>query len=305
MEPGTYPDPLIGAFDTNSEIYDFMYEDIQKKGILVGGRAITGSRSNYANRVREGSYEISGRISTYTCAADLDKWLPRILGADEVATDSFGVANLLPSFGVVIDRVSGSFLYKGGAVDTAIWRGQAGPGDSEPEVIEQIMDIQFMSEDSTVTYPVSGPTLSVAANRAPYIVADSVLTIGSAYQFHDFVVVVRNHIQQRWVNSLTPTALCPQDRTVMVRVTFPFTAAADAVLTGIYQLSTRHTGVTATLVMRPSGAAYGTTFTFTGLQWAQVTPVVRGKQEIVLAVDFIARKTGSADEIVVTNDNTA
>ena len=304
VEPGTYPDPLIGAFDASSEIYDFNREDIRKHGILIGGNAITGTRSAFANRVREGSYEVRGRLSTYTCAADLDKWLPRILGADEVATDTFKLAELLPSFGVLIDRVSGCFLYAGGMVDTAVWRGRAGPGDGEPELVEQILDMQFRSEDSTVSFPATPPTLSTAANRAPYIVADSVLTIGSAFQFHDFLVVVRNHLQPRWVNSLTPTGLCPQDRTVMVRATFPFTAASDAVLSGLYQLATRHTGVSATLVLRPSGSAYGTTFTFTGLQWAQTSPVVHGKQEIVLNVDFIARKTGSADELVVTNDNT-
>ncbi|NLX55071.1 MAG: hypothetical protein GXY58_08155 [Planctomycetaceae bacterium] len=304
VEPGIYPDPLIGAFDASSEIYDFNRENIKKHGVLIGGNAITGTRSSFANRVREGSYQVGGRIFTYTCAADLDKWLPRILGANEAATDTFKLAELLPSFGVLIDRVSGCFLYRGGMVDTAVWRGQAGPGDGEPELVEQILDLQFLSEDSTVSFPATPPMLSTAANRAPYIVADSVLTIGSAFQFHNFVVVVRNHLQPRWVNSLTPTALCPQDRTVMVRATFPFTKSSDAVLTGLYQLAARNTGVTSTLVLRPSGSAYGTTFKFTGLQWAQTSPVVRGKDEIVLNVDFAARKTGADDELVVVNDNT-
>jgi hypothetical protein len=89
----------------------------------------------------------------------------------------------------------------------------------------------------------------------------------------------------------------------MLRVTFPFTVAADAVLSGIYQNANRHTGVTATIVMTATGAACSTTWTFTGLQWAQVSPTVPGKRDIRLMVDFVARKTGSAQELVVTNDS--
>lgn len=296
-------EPLDGTFDVDSEIYDFLHEDLQKQGRLVGGRGITGSRSNYANRVREGAYSIGGKISTYTCSADLDLWLPRILGGAEAA-DVFDVADALPTFGVMVGRVSGVFQYAGCYIDKAIWRAQGGPGDGEPELVEQVLLIQAKTEDSTASLPTL-PTLSVASNRRPYICSDCVLTIGSAFQFHDFVILVDNHLQPRWVNSLTPTAICPQDRTVMVRVTFPFTAADDAVLSGVYQLSTRATGVTATMVMTSPAAGCSTTFTFTGLQWAQVSPVVTGKEEIRLAVDFVARKTGSASELVVTNDSTA
>jgi len=295
VEPGS----SAHTFDSSSEIYDYMYENIKKQGRLVGGRGITGSRSNYANRVKLGSYAIGGRLSTYTCSGDLDLWLPRVLGATEDA-NSFDVANSLPAFGMLIDRVAGVFKYSDCYVDKAVWRCKAGPGDSEPELLEQILEIQCLAEDSTSDWPATPPTLSTAANRVPYITAEGVLTIGGTpYYFHDFVIVVDNHLEARWVNSLTPTALCPQDRTVMLRVTFPFTAADDAVLSGIYQNASRDDGVTATIVM--TIGSLSTTWTFTGLQWAQVSPDVPGKTEIRLVVDFIARKTGSASELVVTN----
>jgi hypothetical protein len=291
------------VFDASSELYDFLYEDISKQGNLVGGKGIAGTRSNYANRIREGSYLIGGKLSTYTCPKDLDLWLPRILGAAEV-NDVFALDDALLPFGMLIDRVAGVFKYSNCYIDKAIWRCEAGPGDGEPELVEQVLIIQAMAEDSTAAWPVSPPALSVAANRNPYITADGILTIGSTgYVFHDFVIVVDNHLSPRWVNSLTPTALCPQDRTVMLRVTFPFTVAADAVLSGIYQNANRHTGVTATIVMTSTGAACSTTWTFTGLQWAQVSPTVPGKRDIRLTVDFVARKTGSAQELVVTNDS--
>lgn len=297
-------EPLTGTFDSSSEIYDFLYEDIRKQGTLVGTKTITGSRSNYANRVRAGSYQVGGRISTYTCPADLDLWLPRILGAAEAA-DEFDVADALPTFRVMINRVAGTFQYNNCYVDKAIWRCQGGPGDGEPEVVEQILVIQGLSEDSTVSLPGTLPTLSTASNRTPYVAAEGVLTIGGTpYVFNDFVLLVDNHLQPRWVNSLAPTALCPQDRTVALRVTFPFTAASDAVLSGIYQNASATTGVTATIAMTLT-IGCSTTFTFTGLQWAQVSPTVPGKTDLRLTVDFVARKTGSDSEIVVTNDSAA
>jgi hypothetical protein len=91
----------------------------------------------------------------------------------------------------------------------------------------------------------------------------------------------------------------------MLRAVFPFTASQDAVLSGLYQNANRAAGVTSTIVLRPSGSAFGTTFTFTGLQWSQVSPRVEGKTAIPLQIDFFARKTGAASELVVTNDNTA
>lgn len=300
VEPGASPH----TFDVNSEIYDFNYETIAKQGTLVGGKGIAGTRSNFANRIREGSYLIAGQLSTYACPADLDYWLPRILGKAEAA-DVFDVDDSLQPFGLLLNRVAGTFKYSDCYVNRALWKCEAGPGDGDPEVIEQILDIYAMAEDSTASWPGSVPTLSTAVNRNPFICADGTLTIGGVnYYFHEFTILVHNHIQPRWVNSLTPTALCPQDRTVMLRASFPFTSTADAVLSGLYQNASRHSGVTASLVMRQTASAYGTTWTFTGLQWAQVSPTVGGKKEIVLSIDFVARKTGAASELVVTNDNT-
>jgi hypothetical protein len=301
IEPGASPH----TFDASSETYDFLHEDVIKQGSLIGGQGISGTRSSFANRVREAPYMIGGKLHSYTCAADLDKWLPRILGAAETATDTFDVAETLPSFGMLIDRVGGVFEYQDCMVNRAIWRGRAEPGDGEPELVEQILEVMALDEVLTTTWPVSPPSLSVAANRKPYIVADSTLTfVSTEYYFSDFIILIDNHIQPRWVNHIHPTALCPQDRTVILRLTFPFTSVDDAVHSGIYQNANRATGVTATMRMLPAGAAYGTLFTFTGLQWAQVSPPVRGKRNIELIVDFVARRTGLASEIVVTNDNT-
>ena len=304
VEPGA----STHTFDASSERYDFLYEDIAKSGRLVGGRAITGTRSNYAQRMRLGHYSVGGRLGMYSCAGDLDLWLPRVLGGAE-STDVFDVSDDLATngtFGILINRVGGTFEYSDCLVNSCFWRGKAGPGGNEPELIEQVLDIMSLDEDATTAWPVSIADLGTGDNRSPYIMGDSTVTIGgTAYPIKDFVILVDNRLQPRWVNSLAPSTVCPGDRIVMLRVTMPFTASSAAVFTGIYKNASRSTGVTSTIVFAPSGKGYSTTFTFTGLQWVQTSPSVRGKREIDLVVDFVARKTGSASELVVTNDSTA
>lgn len=292
----------VTPFDGSSERYDFLYEDVIKRGRIIGARSITGTRSAYAGNTREGQYVVGGRLATYTCQDDLDEWLPRILGANE-STDVFDVDEALQPFVMLIDRVGAVFQYDNCYVDKAVWRGAAGPGDAEPELIEQILTIVGQTETLGTVWPVGAPDLSVGAARAPYILSDGVLTVNSVtYAIKSFVLYVDNHIQPRWVNSLYPTALCPGDRTVMLRVVLPFTAASDAVYSGLYDGNSL-TGVNASLVF--TNGIYSTTFTFKGLQWARTSPSVPGKQEIELTIDFMARKTGSDSEIVVTNEAVA
>lgn len=299
IEPGALP------FDADSTAIEFLYEDIAKQGRLIGGRGIAGTRSQFANRMVEGSYAVTGTLGTYTSAADLDLFLPLVLGTAENA-DLFVPAEGVLPFYILIDRVGGIFQYNDCYVNRAVWRGGAGPGDSEPELIEQVLEIMGKSEDATVSWPAIPPAISTTSNRTPYILSHGVLTIGATpFAIKNFTLLVDNHLQPRWVNSLTATAICPSDRTVLLRVTVPFTAADDAVFSGLYKHASRHTGVTSTLVFTPTVVAgLSTTFTFTGLQWVQQSPPVRGKREIELTIDFVARKTGSNPEISVTNDST-
>ena len=301
---GAHSQLLIDAatpFDGSSERYDFLYEDVIKRGRIVGARAISGTRSAFTGNTREGHYVVGGRLATYTSPADLDKWLPRALGAAEAA-DEFDMAESLPVFVMLIDRVGAVFQYDGLYVDKAIWRGAAGPGNAEPELIEQVITMIGQTETLGTAWPGTAPALSVGANRAPYIMADGVLTVDSVtYQIKSFVLYVDNHIQPRWVNSLYPTALCPGDRTVMLRVVVPFTSADDAVYSGLYTHASQLTGVSADLTF--SNGTISTAFAFEGLQWAKTSPSVRGKTEIELTLDFYVRRTGSDSELVVTNDS--
>lgn len=311
IEPGS----SSYTFDSDSQRVEFLHESVKKSGHLIGGKGITGTRSRYANTMRAGHHSVGGKLATYTSPGELSLWLPRVLGDSTSAgtgtSTDYEVADALSGtdvdFGMLIDRVGGIFEYQDCLVNSCFWRGRAGPGNGEPEVIEQVLDIMALDEVLGTSWPDPEPSLSTDSDRQPYIMGDSTLTIDSTtYQIKAFVLLVDNRLQPRWVNSLAPVELCPRDRVVMLRVTLPFTASDDAVFSGLYQHSSRHDGVSANLEFAPSGSGLSTTFNFEGLQWVQQSPEVQGKQEIELSLDFVARKTSvGTPELSVNNDDTS
>ncbi len=283
-------------WDANSERYEFIYETMKKSGRIIGGRGIVGSRSQPIERTRSGSYGVGGRVSMHANPVDLDAWLPRILGGSESA-DSFPLTETLPVFEMFINKVGGSLEYTTCYVDRAIFRSRAGPTESEAEMVEMILEIVCKDEDPNESWPGTIATLSTATNRAPYIHSEGVLNVNSsAYPYRSWALVIDNHIHRRWTNSLTATELCPGDRTVMLRTENPFTATEFA---GLYDLSASETGVAGSVVL--TNGSFSTTFTMAGLQWADNSPTVMGKQEIPLTLDFYARMKGTDRELVVTN----
>lgn len=296
---------MDGTFGTNSIAIPFLYENIQKKGRIIGTRGISGTREQWYQRTRIGHYTIDGRIAFHASPIALDMVLPCILGAAE-STNVFNTADALLPFYALIDRVATIYKYGPCTVNRGIFRSQAGPGDSEEEFLECIMEVMATAETDGETWAGDIPAYSTTqASAAPYVLSDAVLTVNSVtYPFHDFVLVIDNHLEPRWVNSLTPTSLCPQDRTILLRVGMPFTAADAAVYANLYGTPTdavKQGGYAATLVF--TNDTKSLTFTFLKLQWQDQSPTVMGKQPIPFYIDFVARGTGAAanNALVVTN----
>lgn len=291
VEPAAAPH----TFDTSSEPYDFKYETLQKRPRVIGGNGIRGTRDQDVAQTRYGSFPVGGRIAMDVHPAMLDLWLPRILGGSETA-DDFPIAETLPSFGVLVDRVTERFQYTDCVVNRAIFHGAAGPGEGDPDLLECILEIVAKTEVTGTSFP--SLTLSVAANARPYIHPDGVFTFaGATREIKEFWVLVDNHIQPRWVNSLTATALCPRDRTVVVRAIAPY----DSGTSSLYGQAID--GAAGSIVW--TNGNMSTTFTFGRLQAPIDSPTVKGKTEIDMEVTLIARKTGATPSINVTHDSTA
>ena len=288
-------------FDASSERFDFIYESIKKSGRIVGERGITGTRSNHVERTRIAPYKVGGQLAMDMCTLDLDKWLPRILGAAE-SSNSFTLAETLPTFYMLIDKVGGIYRYDGCVVDKVLINAEADP-DGEGSLVTVLLTILAKTEEDEaggITWPASEPSLAVTANRTPFIMHEGVFTVGGvAYQFKDFALLIDNNVKPRWVNSISATELCPADRYVVLRTTHPFTSTERDAFIASTKQATAAAGVSSSLVF--TNSTYVTTFTLAGLQWQGETPTVPGKVEIDCPIEFVARMKSTDREIVVTN----
>jgi hypothetical protein len=288
------------TFDASSNPMDFLYETVQKQQRVVGGNGITGTRSESVERARPGCYLVSGRIAMQPGPADYDHLLPRILGAAE-NSDVFNLAETLPSYSLLVDKVGSIFRFDGCKTNRAILRGTAGPGDEDQELLELILEVMGQTETAGATWVGTIPALGTAANRSPYTFYEGTFKVNTvSYEIKQFVLVVDNMLQPRWVNSVTPTEICPRGRKITLITDNPFTATEYAALYGnanaiagiVGELKFTNGNMSATLAMP-------------GLQWADQTPVVKGKQEIPLTLEFSVRKKSTTAELTWTNDSTA
>lgn len=290
IEPGASPH----TFDASSETYDFNGETLQKRGSILHAYTIRGTRSQAKERSRQGPYYVAGVISLPVDVAAMDNWLPRILGANE-STDSFALAETLQTFGALMDLGATTHQFKDCYVGRAVFTGEAYNGNDAPRPLSVELTIMGKSEATGTTFP--SVSLSTAANTAPLMFEDGVITLGgSARDVMKFSLVIDNMLRVRWTNSLTPTCIYPAGRQVSLSVITPYTSTeAD-----LYDQS--YAGAAATLAFTNGNTSL--TFSMPALQVPSITPVATGRGEVVLQMSGVARKSGSTAELTVTNDST-
>jgi hypothetical protein len=288
VEPG--PSPHV--FDTSSEAYEFLREDLSRTPTRIRSNGIRGTRSRASERTRPGPFQIGGSVTFNPDPAMLDLWLPRILGAPAAGT-TFAVAETLPSFGILIDRVTNTFQYKDCVVNQAVLRGRANGGGENPEPLELVIAPLFRGYEEGTAFP--AVTLPTGANSAPYIFEDGVFTVdGIAYEIKAFAMAVSNALYARRVNSLYPTALCPTDRVVQLQAQVPYDAAGMVT----------NAAATKAATLTFTNGAMSFSISLAGLEMENPNPSVRGKTEIDVMVVGLAASVATTKEIVVTNDST-
>lgn len=289
VEPAAAPH----TFDTNSERWEFYAENIQKRGTIVNPPTIRGTRSPCSARSRSGPYTVGGQIHFPVSPVWLDSWLPRILGAAEVS-DVFDVAETIPAFGILLSRIAETFQYTSCYVNRAVFRPQ--PMGEMKTIITATLDIIGTAEITGTSAPNVTLDCSSAAYQ-PYLFSDTTITLlGTARQALDFVLVIDNHLDARFTNSLTATSITPTNRTVVLRTTNPFTS--DEL--DLYDQDVD--GDDGQMVWTNENMS--ATWDFPNLQVPPESPTVTGKQEIPLYLTHTARRTTSDTEVTVTNDST-
>lgn len=282
------------AIDASSEPYEFVSESLQKRSNILDTNGIRGTRSHNKERVRNGTYSVEGTVTLHPSPVDLDNLLPRILGA-AAAGDVFNVAETVPTFVVEIGRVAKTFEYAGCKVNRATFRNSAGG------LLELALDLIGTTEtiDAIGNFP--SLTLGVTAADAPYVMSDAVLVLGgNTIEAIDVEFIVDNALESRFATgSRTATSITPTDRIVSLNLTIPYNTANEVAL---YDLEA--TGVGATMTLTYTNGSVSTIFTFISLIAPSNSPIVTGKTEITLSLEFVARMSSTTKEIVVTSDAT-
>lgn len=285
------------TFDSSSETYEFLSESLQSTQSVLDTGGIRGTRTIPKERTRLGVRAVGDTIVMNPGPADLDKWLPRIMGAAEITgSDTFNLGDSFTDFWIYLDRVTDVYYYSQCYVSRATFAAQAGG------LLTLSMDIVGTNETIGVTRLTSGntPAIGVTTSHQPYVFhdADSGVTFAGtgSREITDFSLSIDNMMDARFVNSVTNTSITAMDRAVTYSATMPF----DSDNLDVYRDTPR--GQQAIMVFTNSGNSKALTFTMASLDGADVSPIVQGKTEIMLGLQWEARGTGgSENELTITS----
>lgn len=283
----------VPTWSGSDPMFEFYSENIRRTRRIGVPNTIRGTRSKYASRARIAPYRYHGVIRMPVNPGDLVYLLPWMLGADASGT-SFGLAETLQSFSMLFDRVTEKYEYQDCVINRAVLYGEAGEGD-DPDFLVLALDVLGKARATGVSFPASA--LAHTAQYNPYVHQDTVFTLHSAArEVKKFWLSVHNHVRERRVNSLSPTALCPGDRDVGLRIVVPYDSGTSNLIdTGL-------AGAAGTLAI--TNGTVSTSVAFTNLKNSFDDPTMPGLTEVDAVFDFASYHDGTTPEIVITNDST-
>lgn len=278
-------------FDTSSIPFEFLSCGLTATKNRIQSEGIRGTRSRFGERTADGLIDVGGSIVMNPSPAELDWLLPRILGADE-STDTFAVADDLPEFVAMVDKVNKVYTYTGCKIGQATFTASAG------QLVQLTLDIvgKTESEGNSGTFP----AITVNLENC-YVFHHGALTLhSSARVVNDFTLTINNALDVQFRNSQTASSIVASDRIVTLSCTVPYDSDNDE----IYTNERGGTYASGSLVFTNGG--YSTTFTLNSLRGVAVGPVVAGRnQELLLPLNYQAYQISTTKEIVVTHDAAA
>jgi hypothetical protein len=244
-----------------------------------------GTLDRHYSRKRVVSQASSGQFVCNPTETELDWLLYYILGGAP-AGGVTSVANSIPEFQMLVDKVTSRYIYGGCVIDRAVFSGSAG------NPIQLALDIEAKTESapSATAFPSAVPFSS----ENYYVLSDLVLTIiSTARKFSQFELTINNNLDKtRFHNSLTRAYIPAQSRTVQLSVNFPFTSDNS----DLYAATVA--GGAGTLVMADGSDTY--TIAFANLMCNPVGPEITGKTEIRLPLVYDSFATDSNPSIKFT-----
>ena len=282
----------LSTFDASSEGYDIQGESLTYENSIIEPNGMRGSRSRFGSNVVQGLIgPVQGGFSLYPTPTMLDNLLPKILGASEAATDIFAVADTLPYFHAMSDRVGKVFTFSNLKVNSATFR--SAPGE--------LLGLSIDVVGKTATAGTAGtfPAVTIP-DEDPYVHHDSsgqVTILGTSREIKESTITISNNLAVAFNGAQTAQQITPMDRVVEWTVLLPFTSDEVDLLAGDV------TGTTGSI--KYVQGTKSVLFTFGKLHIPKQHPsgMQRGG-EIVYPLRMRALWDGTTREIVVTNDIT-
>jgi hypothetical protein len=271
---------------------DFEDSSLGADESFLDTQGLRGTRSHAANRVRVNSRRVTGAVTfPNPTALEWTYLLPYICGGAAVPTgggNNFPLTEVLPAF--YADELDGAtvFRYSGCRIDRAVISAAKGT------MLRCVASILGVDE----TRPGGAfPSLTLDESTNPFMFEDLVFTVaGDTLDVFSFELSILNFVQQRMVNSVTPTVAYTTDRQVQLSVVVPW--GDDETL---YNLAVGGVAVTAVF----SNGGQSLSFTAPKFQVPRQPREKNGRDEMKNPLRGFCRNSAAAnDELVVFADAT-
>lgn len=273
-------------FDVSSIAFEYVRETLTASKTHVESQGIRGTRSRREERVKVATEDVSGSIVMNPSVTEIDILIERILGGT-TAGGVTAVAETLPTFQVMIDRIAKVHSYLECVVASAVIRGVKG------QPIELTLNLE--GESSTIGAAGGFPAITIDSDATFFIFSEATLTLQSTSRLiEEFTLTIDNLVRtDRRFNSTTRVNMQAQDRIVSLGCTVPYTPdntdLEDQAIAGAAGI----------LVLTDGSTTY--TFNFGNVKSESENPTVGGREEISLPLQRMrCYDTGSVKEIVCT-----
>jgi len=276
----------IGTSSPTTYMLDFKSEGLARRQESVNGNGVRGTRSHHATRVRAGLNRIAGSLALQPNAADLHQLFPWMLCGTTTTPSGtlklYKLGEAAASRYVQVDRHAKVFTYATVGVDK--WTLKAEQG----QLLD--CDLDLIAATETVGNAGTFPSLAVDVTTNPFILSDLALTVGgTTVTAKSFEVACSNAIDaDRFFNSNDLSAIVMHDREVTFKTRLPY---GD--FTALYDLGAA-TGVE--VVATLTNGAVVLTLTLPAVVFPPQSPVVPGREEVMLDLEGRAYRTGALSD---------
>lgn len=273
-----------------SERWPFISDGVRKSKELLLGEGITGSRSHHTSQTRTGAYKVGGPLVCNPSYAFYDVWLPRILGGAET-TDTFPVAETLPEWDMMSDRVAKIVRYNDCKVGKATLRFAPGLLQLTLDIVGKTA-VETGNTFPTVALGVAAADTQLAYHESTFSLA--ALTTGVSIVREGIITVDNMPDELPAAGSDHTETVREGGRLVTLTLTNGMTVTEWDQL---YGTETPWTATVTSAYQNMSNVAI-----LRNLQAPRETPIIGGKGEVTLGLTFTAHEDNTNKELTWTND---